>query len=158
MQITKAKDTILNIEKYSNWQRRLNNYSEWSDWKRGCMGSFTSSSATSAPGSTIWLLVSLFYIREIKNVWERIIRIPKWASCSVWSIYNRRHVFLCTYLCISLQAHVVALVLPFLQFLQGYPHLSNEFIPSQSVHVAHTQPSHTHAQKIRTSPYYLNLD
>lgn len=82
---------------------------------------------------------------KIKNERERIIRIPRWASHSVWSIYSRRHVFLCTYLCNSLQAHVVALVLPFLQFLQGYPHLSDEFIPSQSVHIAHTQPSHTYA-------------
>lgn len=55
----------------------------------------------------------------------------------------------CMYLCNPLQAHVVAFVLPFFQLLQRYPDLSDEFIPSQSVHVTHTQPSHTRTHTYR---------
>lgn len=49
----------------------------------------------------------------------------------------------CTYLCNSLQAHIVAFALALSQFLQGNSHLSNEFISSESVHVTYTQPSYT---------------
>ena len=48
------------------------------------------------------------------------------------------------YLCNSLQAHIVALVLALFQFLQSHSHLSDEFISSESVHVTHTQPFRTH--------------
>lgn len=45
-----------------------------------------------------------------------------------------------THLCNSLQAHIVALVLAFPQFLQSHSHFSDELISSESVHVAHAQP------------------
>lgn len=60
-----------------------------------------------------------------------------------------------TDLCDSLQAHVVALVLALFQLLQGHSHFSDEFIPPESVHVAHTQPlharTHTHRAEQRRS-------
>lgn len=55
----------------------------------------------------------------------------------------------CTYLCNSLQAHIVAFALALSQFLQCHSHLSDEFIPPESVHVTYTQPAYTNTNAHR---------
>lgn len=109
----------------------------------------TSSSATSAPWSTNWLLLSLFW-KEIQQ-WERHIFI---TSCKKKQTCES----LCSYLCDSLQAHIVTFTLALLQLFQSHSHLPDEFIPSKSVHVTHTQPSftNTHTQRRKTSRWIGN--
>ncbi len=69
----------------------------------------------------------------------------KYMSAATHLIYDlcEQAVHSHTYLCNSLKAHIVSLVLALPQFLQSHSHLSDEFISSQSVHVTYTQPSHT---------------
>ena len=49
-----------------------------------------------------------------------------------------------TYLCNSLQAHVIPLAFSLLQFLQRHSHLTDKLVAAETVHVTHAEPEHTH--------------